>query len=791
MNAPQTAHPTDQSLRAYGLGQVDAASAESVRRHIESCPRCARRAAEVSSGSLRDADVPRDPSTSRMSGGSASDRPGEARSAREMSVAGWSQLGSIGSEGGPIPGALTPPSAETLPPGLADHADYEVVGELGRGGMGVVYLARNKLMGRFEVLKVVSQDLIGRQGVRDRFLREIRNAAQLHHSNIVTAHSALRFGETIALAMEYVEGYDLAHLVKTQGPLPVPIACNFIHQAALGLQFAHEKGMVHRDIKPSNLIVARHGNRPMVKVLDFGLAKATRERSMDGNLTQEGQALGTPDYIAPEQILNAPNVDTRADIYSLGATLYFLLIGRAPFRASSLYEVYQSHISREAAPLDAIRPEVPADLAKLVARMMAKDPDRRLQEPKEVAQALKPFFQKGKATTGRTTEFSSAGPPPARVPPDGPIVPMPDRPQIYEMAGTLAPDPQVETLRPRPIEPTPEAPPRRERRVKRRREPDHELWRRWIGRGMVAGMVLLALGLLWETAVVGNKTNTPVSFLLLEGLPDDAVVTIDGRPATVIRPGGGRAAEISVQPGVRELEVTKDGFRPLGRKVMLRSGVRFAMRAELIPMIAQEKPAPIVQAPAQIAGDGRVQNPFDAGRGNPMQLTPGRFNGPLGRPTGTAVQELLPAGDSRRGGATWTYTMMDPGKAWIDVNYNDSAWRRGASPFGPFDQNLIRPRTAWGTPKIWLRTRFDVPEIAPDDTLVLHVFHDEDLRVFVNGRLLYEADGFTTRYRDIRLEPEKMALFQSGAMNIMAVSCLDTWGSRGVDVGLTLSRGGQ
>ena len=168
--------------------------------------------------------------------------------------------------------------------------------------MGVVYLARNTLMGRTEVLKVVGRPLIDRPGVGDRFLAEIRHAARLHHPNIVTAYAALRFGESLVLAMEHVDGLDLTKVVQARGPLPVAHACNYVQQAALGLQHAHEHGMVHRDIKPSNLMLARQGNRALIKILDFGLAKVRSEGEVDGGLTHEGQMLGTPAYIAPEQI---------------------------------------------------------------------------------------------------------------------------------------------------------------------------------------------------------------------------------------------------------------------------------------------------------------------------------------------------------------------------------------------------------------------------------------------------------------------------------------------------------
>ena len=213
--------------------------------------------------------------------------------------------------------------------------------------MGVVYLAHNKLMGRDEVLKVMGRQIMERPGVLERFLREIRAVAKLRHPNIVTAYSAIRLGESIVFAMEYVEGLDLSKMVKAKGPLPVAHACNFVHQAALGLQHAHEEGLVHRDIKPGNLMLSRKGDKAIVKVLDFGLAKVTREEKVDGGLTSEGQALGTPDFIAPEQILDAQSADIRADIYSLGGTLYYLLTGRPPFQANSpLRHVPGPHLPR-------------------------------------------------------------------------------------------------------------------------------------------------------------------------------------------------------------------------------------------------------------------------------------------------------------------------------------------------------------------------------------------------------------------------------------------------------------
>jgi serine/threonine protein kinase len=209
MNASQSLHPTDQTLHAYGLGKLNDALAESVNQHVESCSDCRRRVAELSSdsflGRLRDAQGRPDSAAPIMS----------STDGLSMLAAGH--------------GSAAPRPASTLPPGLADHADYEITRELGRGGMGVVYKAQNKLMGRTEVLKVVSSHLINRRGVLDRFLAEVRNAAKLDHPNVVTAYSALRIGESLVLAMQYVEGLDLAQMVKARGPLPVAHACNYVH----------------------------------------------------------------------------------------------------------------------------------------------------------------------------------------------------------------------------------------------------------------------------------------------------------------------------------------------------------------------------------------------------------------------------------------------------------------------------------------------------------------------------------------------------------------------------------
>ena len=362
-------HPARDVLEAFGLGKLDDPSSEQVSRHLDACPDCQRQVAELPADSLLE-------HLRQANAAGLTPAPGKSLSPLTQSVE-WQ-----------------PPSSgadAAVPPELADNAQYEILRPIGAGGMGVVYLARNKWLDRLEVIKVIGTGLVGKAGVLERFLREIRAAAALSHENVVKAYSATQFGDLLVFAMEYVAGEDLAKVVQKRGPLPIADACAYARQVALGLQHAHEKGMVHRDIKPSNLILARGDGEEVVKILDFGLAKASSEKGLQRGLTAEGHVLGTPDYIAPEQITSAASADIRADIYSLGCTLYYLLTGSTPFHADNVFLLLQAHLTTIAQPVNLRRPQVSGELAAVVARMMAKDPAERYQKPLEVAQALAPF----------------------------------------------------------------------------------------------------------------------------------------------------------------------------------------------------------------------------------------------------------------------------------------------------------------------------------------------------------------------------------------------------------------
>jgi hypothetical protein len=301
------------------------------------------------------------------------------------------------------------PGAAPVPPSLIGHPRYRILELLGAGGMGAVYKAEHRRMERFVALKVMSPDLMDRPEMVERFHREVKAAALLTHPNIVTAYDADQAGDGHFLIMEFVEGISLAQKVQREGPLPVARACAYVRQAALGLQHAFERGMVHRDVKPHNLMLTP---AEQVKILDFGLARFVRETASAraetdaatsgtagptapeaaAALTKTGALMGTADFIAPEQATDPARADVRADIYSLGCTLYYLLAGHAPFSEGTALDKLTAHFERTPAPLTDARRDVPPALARVVERMMAKEPARRYQTPAEAADALTPFL---------------------------------------------------------------------------------------------------------------------------------------------------------------------------------------------------------------------------------------------------------------------------------------------------------------------------------------------------------------------------------------------------------------
>lgn len=262
---------------------------------------------------------------------------------------------------------------------------YKLLDHLGTGGMSSVYLAEHVLMQRHVAIKVLPKNRVDDSSYLARFHREAQAAAALDHHNIVRAYDVDNDGDIHYLVMEYVEGQDLQKIVKEEGPLQYNRAVDYIRQAAEGLAHAHAAGLIHRDVKPANLLLDR---KDMIKVLDLGLARFTDDDRASLTVAYDENVLGTTDYLAPEQALDSHGVDSRADIYSLGCSLYYLLTGHPTFPEGTLPQRIMKHQREEPPSILEDRPDAPADLIEICSRMMRKRPDDRYQSAALVAGVL-------------------------------------------------------------------------------------------------------------------------------------------------------------------------------------------------------------------------------------------------------------------------------------------------------------------------------------------------------------------------------------------------------------------
>ena len=338
---------------------------------------------------------------------------------------------------------------------------YKVLEKIGRGGMANVFLCEHKLMRRRVAIKVLPTVEGQDPSALERFYREARAVAAVDHPNLVRAYDIDQDQNLHFLVMEYVDGVNLYDLVKRHGPLSAARAAHYISGAAVGLQHAHEMGLVHRDIKPGNVLVDRSG---VVKVLDLGLALFFHPED-DDQLTQkyDETVIGTADYLAPEQALDSHKVDIRADIYSLGGTLYYLLTGRSPFPEGNVTQKLVAHQTREPTPVAELRPDADPALVAVYERMTRKDPGERYQTPAEVVEALAPWTatpiapppedelpkfgpaSMGLAAAARAQPGSSVRVTPARVAPATPVPPpAADEPPGTDVWGSLAASPPPE-----------------------------------------------------------------------------------------------------------------------------------------------------------------------------------------------------------------------------------------------------------------------------------------------------------------------------------------------------------
>jgi eukaryotic-like serine/threonine-protein kinase len=316
-------------------------------------------------------------------------------------------------------GALTRFQAERLLAGQTAGfllGPYRILDLLGQGGMGRVYKAEHRTMKRVVALKVLANAVLQSERAVQLFLHEVRAVGVLQHRNIVVAYDANEVNGRYYLVLEYVDGPNLDQLVRRRGPLPVGLACDYIRQAALGLQFAHELGMVHRDIKPANILLQTRGggaNEGVIKVSDFGLARlASPPRSEPVDvasptiMVRDNTVMGTPDYLSPEQSRDLHKTDIRSDLYSLGCSFHYLLTGEVPYPGGSSVEKIIRHATETPKPISAFRGDVPEAVATIVRLLMNKRPEDRFSSPAELVEALEAFAVHGSASWAPASPLS-------------------------------------------------------------------------------------------------------------------------------------------------------------------------------------------------------------------------------------------------------------------------------------------------------------------------------------------------------------------------------------------------
>jgi len=423
--------------------------------------------------------------------------------------------------------------------------EYVVLDKLGAGGMGRVFRARHRRMDRIVALKVLPKEVLSSAQAVERFEREVRAAARLHHAHIVTAYDAGVHEGIHYLVMEYVAGRDLGTIIRDGGPLEIGLAIDYVIQAARGLSYAHEQGVVHRDIKPGNLLVSNQGT---LKILDMGLARIDEGAIQDSKATQveglthTGQVLGTLDYMAPEQAEDVAAADARSDVYALGCTLFRMLTGRPPYQADSVLRKLLAHREKPIPDVRDDRPETPAELAAAITQMLAKFPEDR---PESMLAVIAILEAVPKAAAAPSPRFDRAAL-------------LAEEDELSGYYGSVAAFPTRASVA---------------RATEKAQRPESEGNKQSIWRSLLlAGAALAALGgAIAAGAYWFQHRSATLEFEWSASQRAGAQLEIDG--AAVPLPAQGKIS-ISVSPGRRKVEILRRGYEPNQYEVDLAPGER-------------------------------------------------------------------------------------------------------------------------------------------------------------------------------------------------------------------------
>ena len=480
--------------------------------------------------------------------------------------------------------------------------NYLILDKIGAGGMGDVYLAEHRRMERRVALKTLPATMTRDTQSIQRFHREVKAAAKLSHPNIVAAYDADEANGVHYFVMEHVDGTDLSAVVKKQGVLKVETAIDYILQAAKGLEFAHNKGVIHRDIKPANMLLDNDGT---VKILDMGLARIEDEAHEipATQLTQDGSVMGTVDYMAPEQAKDTHTADARSDIYSLGCSLYYLLTGESVYRGSTMVNRIMAHQNDPIPSLAGKHILISQDVDAVFQKMVAKKPEDRFQSMSEVIVAIENCIQMKSSSTVATEpsdpelqkflqsqKFASS--PTVVMSADAMAAekPLTDTQNESLTSGFLN-----NTLGGTSYQPL----------AKRKQS---------IGKrgGIIAGVVLASLILI---AGIVFKIDTPAGTIILDiDQPElaGAVVSVDDQQKITINTGKGtEPIEVVADEKTHTLQVTKGGFETFTKQFTVKSGGKETIEVRLMPLKVAEKKMPSAGTPAKSHSALRFQNRSD------------------------------------------------------------------------------------------------------------------------------------------------------------------------------------